>query len=78
MTLSASPSISNTGLAIVLERAAASARGWYRAQIEARDRAAARRIGAYLRNLSDQRLKDLGIERAEIDHRFGLPRNGAA
>jgi uncharacterized protein YjiS (DUF1127 family) len=77
MALTVSPPISHTGIASVLDRAAAWTRAWYRAQIEARERAAAQRIGAYLRNLDDQRLKDLGIERAEIDRRFGSSRNGA-
>jgi uncharacterized protein YjiS (DUF1127 family) len=78
MALTASMPINTTGIASVLERAAALTRGLYRAQIEMRERAAAQRIGAYLHNLDDQRLKDLGIERAEIDRRFGLAQRSAA
>lgn len=50
---------------------AAAVRRWYQAAIEARQLSASRKVVAYLRSLDDQRLRDLGIERSEIEARFG-------
>ena len=76
MALTFIPSTSNVGFVRIVALTGAMVRGWCRATIEMQQLRTARKVGTYVRNLDDQRLKDLGIERSEIETRFPLVRDG--
>lgn len=74
MTLTFVSSTRKTEIIRIAAQAAAAVRRWHQSTNEAQQLRASRKVVAYLRNLDNERLRNLGIERPEIERRFASTR----